>query len=220
MSHFVGKFKKMKEHFEQVYGSSDPQVQTKLGKVVAHRCIEQPGKCKNPLQGQYVLASEHDLAVKELEQRAEASETALAQLESEWATWNEGYEATERENASLRARVAELEGELAAAKTDKALLEVSNGSLRSMVDAPLPKSEFERIVTAPSDADLEALTDAVLIVETPSAMDVARNVLKVIADRARAPEREGRREVSDLDLDPNHDPLTCDSLGESEGTHA
>ncbi len=68
-----------------------------------------------------------------------------------------------------------------------------------------------RLVTAPTPADLEALTDAVLIVETPLAIDVVRNVLKVIADRARAPEKRRGREMSDLDLDPNHDPLTCDS---------
>jgi hypothetical protein len=50
-----------------------------------------------------------------------------------------------------------------------------------------------RLVTAPTPADLEALTDAVLIVETPLAIDVARNVLKAIADRARAPEHEPAR---------------------------
>jgi hypothetical protein len=50
-----------------------------------------------------------------------------------------------------------------------------------------------RLLTAPTPADLEALTDAVLIVETPLAIDVVRNVLKVIADRARAPEHEPAR---------------------------
>ncbi len=63
---------------------------------------------------------------------------------------------------------------------------------RSAFDSRLAAAErVERIVTAPTPADLEALTDAVLIVETPLAIDVARNVLAAIADRARAPEREG-----------------------------
>jgi hypothetical protein len=109
----------------------------------------------------------------------------LRKASEEWAS----------DNAALRARVAELEGELAAAKTDKALLEVSNGSLRSMVDAPLPKSEFERIVTAPSDADRKALVEVMRSLGMVSAytrgVDCigpkdAAAIFEAIADRARA----------------------------------
>jgi hypothetical protein len=140
-----------------------------------------------------------DDAIRRKDKQIVAAEAALAEAKEAVAALSDLH----RKHAAfawtnqtdLRARVAELEGELAAAKTDKALLEVSNGSLRSMVDAPLPKSEFERIVTAPSDADRKALVEVMRSLGMVSAytrgVDCigpkdAAAIFEAIADRARA----------------------------------
>ena len=81
-----------------------------------------------------------------------------------------------------RAKAAERERDEA-----RAALAEAKAEIKRLTDSPWREAwRIFDIVTAPSDADLEALYQDTLLDEA-----ALRAVLKAIVDRARAPEREG-----------------------------